>query len=91
MSGPNGSTLAAAQTPCRHFRVTLPPFFVTAVNRQARQRALLNLERGLFVTNSAPFFACISLLKKLWIVFNQRLPRLSILDGLLPTCYVRCQ
>ena len=95
MSGSNGSSaapgLAAAPTTCRHFRVILTPFFVTAVNRQARQRAFLNLERDLFVTNSAPFFACISLFEKLWIVFNQRLPRLSILDGLLLTCYARCQ
>jgi hypothetical protein len=83
-------TTGAAQnpSPCRRLLV----FFVRIVNRPAGERASLNLERQLFVTDGALRFSSrSSLLKKLWNVFNKHPPRLSILFGLVPTCYMRCQ
>lgn len=83
-------TTGAAQNPstCRQ----LLSFFVRIVNRPTGERAFLNLERHLFVTHRALRLSSRpSLFKKPWNVFNKQPPRLSILFGLLPTCYTRCQ
>ena len=83
-------TTGAAQNPS-HCRQLLS-FFERIVNRPAGERAFLNLERHLFVTHGALRFSSRpGLFKKLWNVFNSQLPRLSILFGLLPACYMRCQ
>jgi hypothetical protein len=49
-------------------------------------------QNQLFVTHGALRFSPrLSLFKKLWNVSNKLPPRLSILVGLRPTCYMRCQ
>jgi hypothetical protein len=79
---------AQNQSSCRR----LLGFCVRIVNRPSGQRAFFNLERHLFVTHGALRFSSRpGLFKKLWNVFNKQSPRLSILYGLLPTCYMRCQ
>ena len=79
---------AQNQSSCRR----LLSFFVRIVNRPTGERAFLNLGRHLFVTHGALRHSSgPDLFKKLWNVFNKHPPRLSILVGLLPTCYMRCQ
>lgn len=83
-------TTGAAQnpSPCRR----LLSFFVRTVNRPAGERAFLNLERHLFDAYGALRFSSRpGLFKKPWNVFNKHPPHLSILFGLVPMCYMRCQ